>query len=86
MSDGAGDEPHAHPSTPEPLMSVSVTLSALSCPVERGALADARKLQLGTIPLCRLIYSEPNPGPLEHALGMAGRSTGLRRPDRRPRL
>ncbi len=46
-----------------------------------GDLATAREIQLAILPLCRAIYGEPNPGPLKHALALAGRSAG---PTRRP--
>jgi 4-hydroxy-tetrahydrodipicolinate synthase len=45
-----------------------------------GDLAAAQKLQLEILPLCRVIYSEPNPGPLKLALQMAGRPAGATRP------
>ena len=45
-----------------------------------GELERARRIQLDLLPLCRWIYSEPNPGPLKYALRLAGRSTGLCRP------
>ena len=48
--------------------------------VRRGDLAMAREIQLGIMPLCRLIYGEPNPGPLKHALAVAGRPAGPCRP------
>lgn len=46
-----------------------------------GDLAGARRIQLDILPICRVIYGEPNPGPLKVALQMAGRSAG---PTRRP--
>jgi len=46
-----------------------------------GRLADAQRIQLSLLPLCGVIYGEPNPGPLKVALAMAGRSAG---PTRRP--
>ena len=46
-----------------------------------GNLEEARRVQLDILPLCRVIYSEPNPGPLKFALELAGRSAG---PCRRP--
>jgi 4-hydroxy-tetrahydrodipicolinate synthase len=46
-----------------------------------GDLPSARRIQLDILPLCRVIYDEPNPGPLKVALQMAGRSAG---PTRRP--
>lgn len=46
-----------------------------------GDLAGARKIQLDILPICRVIYSEPNPGPLKVALQMAGRGAG---PTRQP--
>jgi 4-hydroxy-tetrahydrodipicolinate synthase len=41
-----------------------------------GRLDEARLIQLGLLPLCRIIYGEPNPGPLKLALEIAGRSAG----------
>ena len=41
-----------------------------------GGLEEARRVQLEILPLCRWIYSEPNPGPLKFALELAGRSAG----------
>lgn len=46
-----------------------------------GDLATAQRIQLEILPACRVIYGEPNPGPLKVALDMAGRSAG---PTRRP--
>lgn len=46
-----------------------------------GDLKTAQRIQLQVLPLCRTIYSEPNPGPLKVALEMAGRTAG---PTRRP--
>lgn len=46
-----------------------------------GDLATARRVQLDILPACRVIYCEPNPGPLKVALEMAGRPAG---PTRRP--
>ena len=46
-----------------------------------GDLKTAQRIQLEILPLCRTIYSEPNPGPLKLALEMAGRTAG---PTRRP--
>ena len=41
-----------------------------------GDLGAAQTLQLEILPLCRVIYSEPNPGPLKLALELAGRPAG----------
>ena len=41
-----------------------------------GDMATAQRIQLDLLPLCRVIYGEPNPGPLKLALKMAGRSAG----------
>ena len=41
-----------------------------------GDLGAAQKLQLEILPLCRVIYAEPNPGPLKLALELAGRPAG----------
>ena len=46
-----------------------------------GDFATARRIQLDILPACRVIYAEPNPGPLKVALEMAGRGAG---PTRRP--
>ena len=51
-----------------------------------GNLEEARRVQLDILPLCRWIYSEPNPGPLKFALELAGRPAGpCRRPIHGPR-
>ena len=42
----------------------------------QGNLDEARRVQLGILPLCRWIYAEPNPGPLKFALELAGRPAG----------
>ena len=44
--------------------------------VAGGRLSEAQRIQLALLPLCRAIYGEPNPGPLKHALAMAGRPAG----------
>jgi 4-hydroxy-tetrahydrodipicolinate synthase len=44
--------------------------------IRGGDQARAQRIQLDLLPLCRVIYSEPNPGPLKLALRMAGRSAG----------
>lgn len=44
--------------------------------IHGGDQARAQRIQLDLLPLCRVIYSEPNPGPLKLALRMAGRSAG----------
>lgn len=51
-------------------------LQALATACRAGDLATARRIQLDILPLCRVIYGEPNPGPLKLALKMAGRSAG----------
>jgi 4-hydroxy-tetrahydrodipicolinate synthase len=51
-------------------------LQALATACRGGDLATARRIQLDILPLCRVIYGEPNPGPLKLALKMAGRSAG----------
>jgi 4-hydroxy-tetrahydrodipicolinate synthase len=43
-------------------------------------LAEAQRIQLEILPLCRAIYGEPNPGPLKFALTVARRSAGPTRP------
>jgi 4-hydroxy-tetrahydrodipicolinate synthase len=45
-----------------------------------GDMATARKIQLEILPLCRVIYGEPNPGPLKLALSLARRPAGPTRP------
>jgi 4-hydroxy-tetrahydrodipicolinate synthase len=45
-----------------------------------GDLARARELQYQLLPLCDVIYSEPNPAPLKKALAMVGRPAGPTRP------
>lgn len=45
-----------------------------------GELEPARRIQSGLLPLCRWIYSEPNPGPLKFALELAGHPAGACRP------
>jgi 4-hydroxy-tetrahydrodipicolinate synthase len=47
---------------------------------EAHRLAEAQRIQLDLLPLCRVIYGEPNPGPLQLALEMAGRPAGPTRP------
>ena len=51
-------------------------LRRLAAAFAAGDLATARRIQLDILPLCRVIYGEPNPGPLKLALKMAGRSCG----------
>jgi 4-hydroxy-tetrahydrodipicolinate synthase len=46
-----------------------------------GRLEEAQRLQLSLLPLCNVIYGEPNPGPLKVALAMARHPAG---PTRRP--
>ncbi len=41
-----------------------------------GDLHVARQIQLDLLRLCRVIYCEPNPGPLKYALDLAGRPAG----------
>ena len=61
-------------------------LSALHRWTAEGNLEEARRTQLEILPLCRWIYSEPNPGPLKFALELAGRPAGpCRRPIHGPR-
>ena len=55
-------------------------LSALYRWTIEGRLEEARRVQLEILPLCRWIYSEPNPGPLKLALELAGRPAGPCRP------
>ncbi len=45
-----------------------------------GRLDQARALQYKALPLCSVIYAEPNPVPLKKALEMAGRPAGPTRP------
>ena len=45
-----------------------------------GNIARARELQASILPLCQVIYSEPNPVPLKAALAMVGRGAGATRP------
>jgi 4-hydroxy-tetrahydrodipicolinate synthase len=56
-------------------------LSRLHAAFAARDLETAQRLQLEILPLCRVIYAEPNPGPLKLALALAGRSAG---PTRRP--
>jgi 4-hydroxy-tetrahydrodipicolinate synthase len=51
-------------------------LRVLATASRGGDLVTARRIQLDLLPLCRVIYGEPNPGPLKMALKMAGRSAG----------
>ena len=51
-------------------------LGTLCRSAARGDLETARRVQLAVLPLCRWIYSEPNPGPLKFALELAGRPAG----------
>ena len=60
---------------------VPALLRGLESAFAAGRLADAQRIQLTLLPLCEVIYGEPNPGPLKVALAMAGRSAG---PTRRP--
>ncbi len=46
-----------------------------------GDLAEAQRIQLSLLPLCNVIYGEPNPGPLKVALAMSGHPAG---PTRKP--
>lgn len=45
-----------------------------------GDLTRARELQSRLLPLCEVIYAEPNPAPLKKALAMVGRPAGPTRP------
>ena len=56
------------------------SLRALFEHASAGRLERARRIQLDLLPLCRRIYSEPNPGPLKYALELAGRPAGRCRP------
>jgi 4-hydroxy-tetrahydrodipicolinate synthase len=51
-------------------------LHELQSTFEAGNLERAREIQLSLLPLCRAVYSEPNPGPLKYALAFAGRNCG----------
>lgn len=56
------------------------SLWALFERAKAGELERARRIQLDLLPLCRWLYSEPNPGPLKYALELAGRPAGPCRP------
>ncbi len=56
------------------------SLRALFDCAKAGDPERARQIQLDLLPLCRRIYSEPNPGPLKFALEVAGRPAGPCRP------
>ncbi len=56
------------------------SLRALFEHARQGRLEQARRIQLDLLPLCRWIYSEPNPGPLKYALELAGCPAGPCRP------
>ena len=56
------------------------SLRALFDCAKAGDLERARRIQLDLLPLCRRIYSEPNPGPLKFALEVADRPAGPCRP------
>ena len=56
------------------------SLRALFDHAQAGGLEPARRLQRSLPPLCRWLYSEPDPGPLEYALQPAGRPAGPCRP------
>ena len=60
---------------------VPALLRDLQSAFAAGRLADAQRIQLSLLPLCGVIYGEPNPGPLKVALAMAGHSAG---PTRQP--
>jgi 4-hydroxy-tetrahydrodipicolinate synthase len=45
-----------------------------------GGLDEAQRLQLSLLPICSVIYGEPNPGPLKVALAMSGHPAGPTRP------
>jgi 4-hydroxy-tetrahydrodipicolinate synthase len=51
-------------------------LKELETTFEAGNLTRAREIQLSLLPLCQVVYSEPNPGPLKYALAFAGRNCG----------
>jgi 4-hydroxy-tetrahydrodipicolinate synthase len=67
------------------VLSLGCLVPALLRNLERafstGQLQEAQRIQLSLLPLCGVIYGEPNPGPLKVALAMAGRPAG---PTRRP--
>jgi 4-hydroxy-tetrahydrodipicolinate synthase len=54
-------------------------LRALAEHCDAGRLDAARPIQLDLLPLCKLIYGEPNPGPLKHAMRAAGLPGGFTR-------
>ena len=56
------------------------SLRALFEHAREGRLDRARRIQLDLLPLCRWIYSEPNPAPLKYALELAGSPAGPCRP------
>lgn len=56
------------------------TLVRLVGAFEEGDLATARALQHRILPLAKLIYAEPNPGPLKHAMNHLGLPGGICRP------
>lgn len=55
------------------------TLVHMQQAFEQGDLTTARELQLGLLPLAEVIYSEPNPGPLKHAMNVVGLRGGVTR-------
>ena len=60
---------------------VPALLRSIELAFAAGHVEEARRIQLSLLPLCSVIYGEPNPGPLKVALAMAGRPAG---PTRRP--
>jgi len=58
---------------------IPATLTEICRLHSEGRMDEARELQLSILPLCRHIYSEPNPGPLKLALRLAGRPSGRTR-------
>ena len=67
------------------VLSLGCLIPALLRNLERafaaGKVEEAQRIQLSLLPLCEVIYGEPNPGPLKVALTMAGRPAG---PTRQP--
>lgn len=60
---------------------IPALLRKLETAYAAGRLAEAQEIQLSLLPLCGVIYGEPNPGPLKVALAMARRPAG---PTRQP--
>lgn len=67
------------------VLSLGCLIPGLLRDLERAFIAgrreEAQRIQLSLLPLCNVIYGEPNPGPLKVALKMAGRPAG---PTRQP--